>query len=94
MREVEIQTFFFFLSYVGHGGSQARGLIRDVAYARATATQDPSHICDVHHSSQQHRIFNPLNEARDGTRNLMVPSHICFWCTTMGTPRFKPILSE
>ena len=26
------------------------------AYARATATQDPSRICNLHHSSQQRRI--------------------------------------
>ena len=29
-----------------------------------TAMQDPSCICDLHHSSQQRQIFNPLSEAR------------------------------
>ena len=29
-----------------------------------------SHICDLHHSSQQHWILNPLNEARDRTHIL------------------------
>ena len=38
-----------------------------LAYATATATQDPNHVCDLHHSSQQHRILNPLSEARDRT---------------------------
>ena len=33
------------------------------AYTTATATQDPSHICDLRHSSPQHRILNPLSEA-------------------------------
>ena len=33
----------------------------------ATATPDPSHIFDLHHSSQQHWILNPLSEARDQT---------------------------
>ena len=33
--------------------------------AAATATQDLSHICDLHNSSWQHWIFNPLSEARD-----------------------------
>ena len=47
---------------------------------------DPSHVCDLHHSSQQHRILNPLCEARDRTRNLMVPNRIRFCCTTMGSP--------
>ena len=31
----------------------------------ATATWDPSLICDLHCSSQQHQILNPLREARD-----------------------------
>ena len=57
-----------------------------LAYATATATQDPSGVWDLHHSSQQCWILNPLNEARDQTRNLMVPSQIHFRCSTMGTP--------
>ena len=44
------------------------------AYTTATATQDPSRVCGLHHSSQQCWIPNPLSEARDGTCNLMVPS--------------------
>ena len=35
------------------------------ACATATATPDPSCICDLYHSSQQRRILNPLSEARD-----------------------------
>ena len=31
----------------------------------ATATADLSHICDLHHSSQQCGVLNPLNKARD-----------------------------
>ena len=34
-------------------------------YTTATATQDPSCVCDLHHSSQQHWILNPLSKARD-----------------------------
>ena len=55
--------------------------------ATATATSDPSRICDLHHSSWQRRILNPLSEARDGTRNLTVPSRIHFHCAKTGTPR-------
>ena len=33
----------------------------------ATAVLDLSRVCDPHHSSQQHRILNPLSEARDRT---------------------------
>ena len=40
------------------------------AYATAMAIPDPSHICDLHHSSQQHQILNPMGEARDGTHIL------------------------
>ena len=57
------------------------------AYARATAMRDPSCIFDRHHSSWQHQMPSPLSEARDRTRNLMVPSRICFHCAMMGTPR-------
>ena len=57
-----------------------------LAYTRATATSDPSRVCDLHHSSWQRQILSPLSEARDGTCNLMVPSWICFHCTMMGTP--------
>ena len=56
------------------------------AYTTATATWALSHICDLHHSSRQYRILNPLSEARDQTSNLMLPSWICFCCTTIGTP--------
>ena len=51
--------------------------LQQPAYTTATATSDPGRIFDLHHSSWQHRILNPLSEARDGTRVLMVPSWIC-----------------
>ena len=35
------------------------------AYGTATATQDPSHICNLHYSSGQRRILHPLSEAKD-----------------------------
>ena len=41
------------------------------AYTRATATPDLSDVCDLHHSSRQQQILNPLSEARDQTRNLI-----------------------
>ena len=34
------------------------------AYTTTTATQDPSLVCNLHHSSRQCRILNPLSEAR------------------------------
>ena len=67
-----VNFFFVVLFFVlfratpeAYGGSQARGLIGAVA-------------TDLHHSSQRRRILNPLSEARDRTRNLMVPSQIRF----------------
>ena len=39
--------------------------------ATVTATPDPSHTCDLQHSSLQHQILNSLNKARDQTRILM-----------------------
>ena len=46
------------------------------AYATATATWDPSYVCNLHHSSQQCQILNPLSKTKDRTCNLMVPSWI------------------
>ena len=51
--------------------------------------QDPNCVCDLHHSSQQRQILNPLSEARDRTDNLMVPSWIHFCCATTGTSHLK-----
>ena len=65
-----------------HAGSQPR--LRPTP--QLTAILDLSCIRDLHHSSQQHQILNPLIEARDRTCNLMVPSWICFCCTRRGTP--------
>ena len=57
------------------------------AYTTATATCNPSHVCNLQHSSWRHQITNPLSEARDWTCVLMVPSWIRFCWATMGTPR-------
>ena len=46
------------------------------AYTAAIGMRDPSRACDLHHSSWQHQILNPLSEARDGTRILMDASWV------------------
>ena len=57
-----------------------------LAYTTATATPDLSLVCNLHHGSWQHWIFNPLREARDRTHNLMAASQIHFCWATTGTP--------
>ena len=49
------------------------------AYTTAPAMLDPSCVCDLHHSSGQHRILNSLSKPRDRTRILMDTSwiHYC-----------------
>ena len=74
----EVFFFFFWLfrtTPTAYVSSQARALIGDIA-------------ADLHHSSQQHQIINPLSEVRDQTHILMDASWICFCFTTTGTPDF------
>ena len=46
------------------------------AYSTAIAMQDRSCACDLHHSSQQCRILNPLSKARDQTCIFMHMSQV------------------
>ena len=70
-------VLFFFILFtatpVAYGSSLSRDQIRAAtgAYATAVATLDLSHICHLHHSLHQCRIFNPLNEARNQTHILL-----------------------
>ena len=70
---------FFFLFRAAQAGSQARGRIRAAAATciTDTATWGLRCTCDLHHSSGQHQILNPLSEAREGTCILMDPSRVC-----------------
>ena len=47
-------------------------------YTTAMAIQDPNHVCNLHRSSWQHQILNPLREARDQTHVLMDTSWVHF----------------
>ena len=60
-----------------------------LAYTTAIATPDLSLICDLHQSSGQYRILNPLSQDTDWTCNLMVLSRIRFHCTTLENFRWK-----
>ena len=80
-----ISFFFFFCLFaiswadpVAYGGFRlgVESELQPPAYARATAMWAPSLICNLHYSSQQSQILNPLSKARDQAHNLMVPSQI------------------
>ena len=65
-----INFFFLFMAAPATPeSSQARGQIGATAeaYATATATSDPSHVCDLYLGFQQRQLLNPLSKARDGT---------------------------
>ena len=87
-----IMLFFFFFFFwlfraapVAYESSQVRELeLQLLAYA--TATQDPSCVCNLHDSSRQRRILNPVSKARDLICNLVDTSWIHFCCATTGTP--------
>ena len=85
-----ILFYFFAISWAApaaYGGSQARGPIGAVA---ASLRQSHSNArSEPHLRPIPRRILNPLSEARDQTRNLMVPSRIHFHCAMTGTPQNK-----
>ena len=45
----------------------------------AMAMHDLSHVGDLHHSSRQHWILNPLSKARDLACIRMDMSQVCNW---------------
>ena len=57
-------------------------------YTTATATQDPSPVYNLYHSSWQCQILNPLHDARSQTCILTGTSWIHYHCGTVGTPCF------
>ena len=84
---------FFFFCFLGphppHMEVPRLGVeseLQRLVYTTATATWDLSCVCDLHHSSRQHWIPNPLSEARDRTRILMDPSWV-HWAM-VGTPQW------
>ena len=77
---VYIVLYFVFLGlHPQHMELPRLGVISELklpTYTTATATRDPSHVFDPHHSSQQRQILNPLMKARDRTRVLMDASQV------------------
>ena len=56
------------------------------ASTTVTAKSDLSHVCNLSHSSWQHRILNPLSKARDWICILMDASQMQFCWARTGTP--------
>ena len=95
--------FFFFLFFLGpypwHMKVPRLGVESELQlpayYTTATATRDPSRVCDLYYSSQQCRILNPLSEVRDRTRILMEPRQVHLPLSHEGnsthTPLFWPL---
>ena len=71
---------------MAHGGSQT-GVKLELQPAGLHHSHIRSKLClDLHHSSWQHQILNPLREVRD-----RICSRICFRCATVGTPHFASL---
>ena len=88
-RQVSYFSFFLFFVLLGphlqHMEVRRLGVNSELqlpAYTTATAMQDLSHICDLHHSSRQCQILNRLSEARDQIRILMDASWVNHRATT------------
>ena len=90
-----IRNFFFFFFFVFLGlyswhaevpRLRVESELQLLACATATATPDQSHVCNLHHSSQQLGILNPLSEARNTTCTPMDASQIHFLWAMMETP--------
>ena len=67
--------FFLFIraAPIVYGSLQARDPIRAVVsgLSQNHSNWNLSHICDLHHSSQQLWVLNPLSKARNRTHVLM-----------------------
>ena len=57
-------------------GPEVESELQLQAYTTATATEDLSSVCDLHHSSRQDHILNPLSKARDRTPILVDTSQV------------------
>ena len=86
---------FFFFSFIllratpaGYGSSRlgVKSELEPLAYATAIATRDPSHVCNLHYSSGECWILNPLSEARDWVHILTVTSQVHHHWAAAGTP--------
>ena len=85
--------WLFRATLVAYGSSLVKLVLQLPVYTTATAAQDPSRVCDLHHSSHQCWIFDPLSKARDWTLIFMGTSQAHYhWATTAGTSCFPTFL--
>ena len=83
---------FIFLLFraapTAYGSSQARGQIAATAAGLCQSHGNAvlSHVFNLHRSSREVWILNPLSKARNWTHNIMLPNQIRFCCATAGTP--------
>ena len=93
---VSLSLFLFRNTPTAYGSSQARGRIGALAaglyHSHSNTRSKP--VCDLHHSSWQHWILDPLNKARDRTCILMDIIQICFHWAKMGALVLKSLTSD
>ena len=89
-----ILVFIYFFAFLGpypqHMEMPRLGVESELLllpYARDTATPDLSHICNLHHSSWQRQVLNPLSGARDPTLIFMHTSQVHYHWATTETPK-------
>ena len=94
-RDIKILLCFVLLCLLGphlqHMEAPRLGVKSELqlpASTTATVMPDLSHLCDLHHSSQQHRLLNPLSGARGGTHNFMDTGQVLYHWATIGTPKY------
>ena len=87
-----VQFFFFFLfffrPYLQHMEVPRQGVeweLQLLAYTTATATPDPSHICDLNPTSRQCQIINPLRPGIE-PKSSQITTWVCYHRATVGTP--------
>ena len=95
--DLQCKSFFFFFFllrlYSQHMEVPRLGVESELqlpAYSTATATSDPNHVCNLHHSSRQCQFLNPLSEPRDRTWILREANQIHFHWAMTGTPQCTP----
>ena len=64
------------------------------ACVTATATQDLSFLCNLHHGSWQHWILNPLSKTRGWPHVFMGTSRVRYCWATAGSPGTDKIFKQ